>query len=137
MDRNEQSDINYFRTMTGLVGLLLLVEIAVAMHLRVDLIPSPHERYLRVAGTAGWGGLVYACWIRSRRISGTALVFVLSVGGGGMAVSLFLLGFHFDPLGVVVLVGTWILNGLGLVWIVQKLRRIRAVANSDEADVGT
>ncbi len=35
---------------------------------------------------------------------------------------------------IVVLTGTWILNGLGIVWIVHTVRRIRAVSNSDAAD---
>ena len=35
---------------------------------------------------------------------------------------------------IVLLTGTWILNGLGIVWIVQTVRRIRAASNTDAAD---
>ena len=38
------------------------------------------------------------------------------------------------PVMIVVLTGTWILNGRGIVWIVQKVRRIRAASNTDGAD---
>ena len=40
----------------------------------------------------------------------------------------------FQPVEIVVLTGTWILNGLGIVWIVQQVRRIRATSNTDAAD---
>ena len=51
-----------------------------------------------------------------------------------MAISHLALGYSFHPPGTVMLIGTWILNGLGIVWIVQKVRRIRAASNTDAAD---
>ena len=44
------------------------------------------------------------------------------------------LGFPFDSNSIVVFTGTWILNGLGIVWIAHKVRRIRAASNTGGAD---
>ena len=134
-DRNEVAEINTFRAVTGLVGLLLFLLIAVALFLnRVDRSPDPFSLILAATTMVGWGGLVYACWIRSGRITGTALVFVLSVGVCGMAISHLAFGFSFNPIWLVALTGTWILSGLGIVWLVQKVRRIRAALNTDAGD---
>ena len=139
-DRTEVAGINTFRAVTGLVGFVLFWVIAIAMTLhRVDLSPNPFLLILTMTATAGWGALFYACRIRSSRITGTALAFVLALGVCGMSISYLALGFFADPLValmfiIVMLIGTWILNGLGIVWIVQKVRRIRAVANTDEED---
>ncbi len=136
-DEHEVAEISTFRVVTGWVGLVLLLGIAASMFLhRVDWSTDPFELILTAAAMAGWGGLVYACWIRSGQITDTALAFVLSVGVCGMAISLLALVGPDDyrRMAVVFLTGTWIMNGLGIVWIVHKVRRIRAASNTDEAD---
>ena len=139
-DRNKVAQINNFTAVTGWVGLWLSLGIAVAMFVRgVHLILDPFESILTMTATTGWGGLAYACWIRSGRITDTALAFVLSVGVCGMVISYLALGFPGDPLVIVVLItvmliGTWILSGLGIVWLVHTVRRIGAASNTDAGD---
>ncbi len=129
-----------FRGLTGLVGLVALIYVAVELVeplsgiLEPRFYMRPFEWVLIVTAPAGWGGLVYACWIRSGRITDNALAFVLALGVVGMSISELALGFPFHNFAIVFLTGTWILNGLGIVWIVQKVRRIRAASNTDAAD---
>ena len=144
----------HFRFLTGLVGLAALSWIAVepqaplsdilengVQSVRVSVVAMGRRAgitdslslILMVTAPAGWGGLVYARWIRSGRITGTALAFVLALGVCGMVISAIAFD-AFQPVEIVVLTGTWILNGLGIVWIVHKVRRIKAVSNTDEAD---
>ena len=130
-----------FRGLTALLGLVALTYVAARL---LDPLSSILKHggplipvmswILSVTTTAGWGGLVYACWIRSGRITDTALVFVLAFGVCGMTISGFTLEYSSPPIAIVCLIGTWILTGLGIVWIVHKVRRIRAAANTDAAD---
>ena len=148
-----------FRGLTGLVGLVAFLWIAVELLVPLDILENGLHRLqfvwvhvvamgrragimdsvsliLMVTAPAGWGGLVYACWIRSGRITGSALAFVLSIGVCGTAISYYLVlgGFPSDPFWVVMHIGTWILNGLGIAWLVHKVRRIRAAWKIDAAD---
>ena len=148
-----------FRILTGLVGLAALLWIAVELLVPLEILENGLHRLqwvwvhvvamgrragimdsvsliLMVTAPAGWGVLVYACWIRSGRITGSALALVLSVGVCGMAISYYLVlgGFPSDPFWVVMHIGTWILNGLGIAWLVHKVRRIRAAWKIDAAD---
>ena len=140
-----------FRGLTGLVGLVALVWIAAVLGDDVYNILTQRDRFGRfmdplsltvfVFSPAGWVGLVYACWIRSGRITGSALAFVLALGVCGMAISLLtLVGRQHAPppneitMATVFFTGTWILNGLGIVWVVDWVRRIRAASNTDAAD---
>ncbi len=130
-----------FRFLTGLVGLAALFWIAAVLG---DILynnltqPSPLMTAMGlivfVFAPAGWVGLVYACWIRSGRITDTALAFVWALGICGGAISHLVLapGFPIDPLAIMGLTGIWIMNGLAIVWIVRKVRRIRAASNTDE-----
>ncbi len=135
-----------FRGLTALLGLVALTYLAARLLDPLSSIlkgpPIPVMSWiLSVTTTAGWGGLVYACWIRSGRITDTALAFVLVLGFSGMAISLLLIaGEPYAPhpgvftMAIVVLTGTWIMNGLGIAWIVQKVRRIMAASNTDTSD---
>ena len=89
--------------------------------------------FVVVAAPAGWGVLVYACWFRSGRITGTALTFVWALGLCGMVISAIARN-NFHPVTIMFLTGAWILNGLGIVWIVHKVRRIRTASNTDAGD---
>ncbi len=131
----------YFRVLTGLVGLLALlwtaVEVAEPLFVILEnRIPITNSRYLivMVATPAGWACLVYACWFRSGRITDTALAFVWALGICGMEISHVAIGGPVELISIVVFTGTWILNGLGVDWIVEKVRRIRAASNTDAAD---
>lgn len=153
-DGCEGTSSKYFRVLTGLVGLLALLWIVVELRLfhilengvqaawptvvamgrRAGIMDSVSLSSV-VTAPAGWGVLIYACSIRSGRITGTALAFVLSVGVCGMAIFCYLvLGFPSDPFWVVILIGTWILYGLGIAWLVHKVRRIRAAWKIDAAE---
>ncbi len=137
----EGVDSKHFRVLTGLVGLVALFWIAAVLG---DLLYNNLTQagqfmtamglIVFVFGPAGWVGLVYTCWIRSRRITDSALAFVWALGICGMAISYFAIGFRFDWVGTMILIGTWMLNGLGIVWIVQKVRRIRVASNTDGGD---
>ena len=59
-----------------------------------------------------------------RSVFGTTLLFALDAFGP--------MPILFLP--IVFLTGPWILNGLGIAWIVQQVRRIRAESNTDAAD---
>ena len=139
--KHEDTEIDGFRAVTGLVALVALLYVVVELMEPLSLIRRDGGRSIHVIGwlvivtaPAGWVGLVYACWIRSGRITGTALAFVLVLGACGMVVSPVALGFGGGLMPTVVLTGAWILNGLGIVWIVQMVRRIRAESNTDTAD---
>ena len=135
--KNVRAGVDDFSFLAGLVGLFALLyvaEWAVALPLVLDRRSmDPIVAIVTFTANAGWAGLAYACWFRSGRITDTALVFVLALGVCGMAISVFAFD-AFHPVMIVVLTGTWILNGLGIVWIVHKVRRIRAASNTDEAD---
>ena len=133
-----------FRVLTGLIALLALLFVAVEfvdpiayiLDGRGETIP-PLGWLVIVSTPTGWSGLIYACWIRPGRITDRALVFVLSLGVGGMVISLTALVARGEvpqdqiPLGMVFLTGTWLLNALGIAWIVHTARRIRAASNAD------
>ena len=136
--KREGIDNKHFRVLTGLVGLAALswiaVEVAETLLLILkNRIPTSPHLIVVVAAPAGWGGLVYACWIRSGRITGTALAFVWALGLCGMVISAIGRD-NFHPVAMLALTGTWILTGLGIVWIVHKVRRIRAASNTDTGD---
>ena len=140
--KHEDTEIDGIRAVTGLVALVALLYVVVELMEPLSLILSDGGRSIHLIGwlvivtaPAGWGGLVYVCWIRSGRITGTASAFVLVLGGCGMVISPVALGLGGGLMPTVFLTGTWILYGLGIVWIVHKVRRIMAASNTDAADV--
>ncbi len=132
----EREGIEQFRFLTGLVGLVAFSDVVVELvKLRPMPLVIPLSSWILIASPlAGWGGLVYACWIRSGRITGTALAFVWALGICGMVITEFAFGGPVELWEIVFFTGSWILNGLVIVWIVHKVRRIRAAANTDAAD---
>ena len=136
----EGIDDEKYRVPIGLVGLAALLLVAsdwleaLLFTLGNGARPVSLFDWIVVVSPVGWGGLVYACWIRPGRITDNALGFVLALGACGMTISVFALDAQGsiapERIPVVFLTGIWIMNGLGIVWIAQKVRRFRA----DEAD---
>lgn len=69
------------------------------------------------------------------------LTWILVLGVAGMVLSMLLLtSTHGAPrldemfMVSVMLIGTWILNGLGVAWAMHTMRRIRLASNTDDED---
>ena len=147
----ESSKFTTVRTRVGIVAALTSLYVGTVVveplyHILegIGSFPSPLELVNLIGAPAGWLGLVYACLIRSAGISPAGLKLALAMGavGGTITFLWFHAGGHFrDYLmareyltAFVFFSGIWLMNGLALVWLVERVRRVRVAANVDRDD---